>query len=387
MKPLIRSNILINTNPAGLKEEVERQIAYVKAKNTAEDKEGKTALILGCSTGYGLSSRITAAFAYKMHTIGVSLEKEPTERRNGTAGFYNNEAFDEAAKRENLDAKTFNLDAFSDEARKEVVEYLKNLKKTGGKVDLFIYSLASPVRKDPENGTLYKSLIKSIGQDYSGKAVNIATDKLETVTVKGALREEIDSTVKVMGGEDLELWVSSLLEEGLLHKDSLILSYSYIGPECTHAIYLDGTIGEAKKDLQRRTKKIDEMLKKNDSGRAYVSVNKGLVTKSSAVIPVISLYLSVLFKVMKGKGTHEGCIEQMYRLFNERLYTKKEIPTDENGLIRIDDLEMNDDVQQKVKEAMEKVTDENMKELCDIKGFKEDFLLTGGFKLGDLEES
>lgn len=385
MKPLIRSNILINSNPEGLKKEVERQISYIKEKCGAlkNEKKGKTALILGCSTGYGLSSRITAAFGYGMKSVGVSLEKEPTERRNGTAGFYNNEAFSKAAAKDGLEEKTFNLDAFSNEAREEVISFLK---KTAQKVDLFIYSLASPVRKDPLSGTLYKSVIKSIGRDYSGKAINISTSKLETVSVKSATEEEISSTVKVMGGEDMENWVHSLMEAKMLHKESLVLAYSYIGPECTHAIYLDGTIGEAKKDLQRRMRKIDALLREKDSGRAFVSVNKALVTKSSAVIPVISLYISALFKVMKEKGTHEGCIEQMYRLFASRLYSGGEIETDEKQLIRIDDFEMEGDVQQKVKDKMEKVTDENLNALCDIKGFKEDFLMTGGFTLKDLEE-
>ena len=284
-------------------------------------------LVLGCSTGYGLASRISAAFEYGADTIGVSFEKAASQTKGGTPGWYNNAAFDRAAAKDGLFAKTFSADAYSNETRAMIID---EIKKTGKKVDLVVYSLASPVRSDPVKvdpnsaegaHILYKSVIKPIGKTYSGQAIDIMTKTLKESSAEPATEEEIANTVKVMGGEDWQLWMDALSEAGVLNTGCRTVAYSYIGPKLSHAIYRDGTIGQAKKDLEATAHRLNDQLKASVGGAAYVSVNKGLVTRSSAVIPIISLYLSVLFKVMKEKGTHEGCIEQMERLFAERLYT------------------------------------------------------------------
>ncbi len=389
IKPMIRSNICINAHPAGCAKETELQIAYAvsqKAKrNTKTVKEGgkgpSLVLVLGCSTGYGLASRITAAFEYGADTIGVSFEKEPTETRGGTPGWYNNMAFDRAAKKAGLVSKTLNADAFSNETRAAVIE---EIKKTGKTVDLIVYSLASPVRVDPETKEMYRSVIKPKGKPYSGLTVDMMTGKMAQASAEPATEEEIKNTVKVMGGEDWALWIKALAESGVLSQGARTVAYSYIGPELSHAIYRDGTIGEAKKDLEATALRLNDQLKAAVGGAAFVSENKGLVTRSSAVIPIISLYLSIMFKVMKDKGTHEGCIEQMERLFAERLYTGKDSeagipPVDSEHRIRIDDLEMDPETQKEINKRMAKVTEENLPELADMEGYKHDFLAINGF--------
>lgn len=404
IKPMVRSNMCLNAHPAGCAKEVENQIAYVKSqkakRGTKNAKEGgngpKFALVLGCSTGYGLASRISAAFEYGADTIGVSFEKAGTETKGGTPGWYNNLAFDRAAEAEGLFSKTFNADAFSHETRKTIIE---ETKKAGKKIDLVIYSLASPVRLDPDkidpnspegSHILYKSVIKPIGKTYSGQGIDIFAKTLKDAVTEPATEDEIANTVKVMGGEDWELWINQLSDAGVLAEGCRTVAYSYIGPTVTHAIYRDGTIGRAKKHLEETAQKLNEKLSKELNGGAYVSVNKGLVTRSSAVIPIISLYLSILFKVMKKKGTHEGCIEQMERLFAERLYAGEnssaaEVPTDEERRIRVDDWEMQDDVQAEVEKLMTSVNDDNIAEICDIEGFKHDFYAINGFDVGDID--
>lgn len=389
IKPMIRSNICINAHPVGCAKDTERQIAYVKGQKEKRGiksvKEGglgpKVVLVLGCSTGYGLASRISAAFEYGADTIGVSFEKEPTVTKGGTPGWYNNAAFDRAAEKEGLRSVTFNADAFSDECRASVIA---RLKEWGVKADLVIYSLASPVRTDPDTKVLYKSVIKPIGQVYAGAALDMMTGKITQASTNPAEGDDIPNTVKVMGGEDWERWIRQLLDADMLAQGCRTLAYSYIGPSLSHAIYRDGTIGEAKKDLERRAHAIDASLKTALGGGAFVSVNKGLVTRSSAVIPIISLYLGVLFKVMKDKGTHEGCIEQMERLFAERLYTGEnssagEVPVDEENRIRIDDWEMDSAVQAEIDRIMPAVTEENVSELTDLAGLRHDFLNINGF--------
>lgn len=381
---MIRSSICLNSHPVGCAKEVARQITYVKEKMAERGvvATGKMALVLGCSTGYGLASRITAAFEYKMDTIGVSFEKEATVTKGGTPGWYNNKAFDEYAKEAGIYSATFNADAFSNETRQKVID---TIKAHGKKIDLVIYSLASPVRSDPNKTDdkgqhiLYRSVIKPIGRSYKGDAINIMEGKLIHQESDPATDEEISNTVKVMGGEDWELWINALLKAGVLSTSCKTVAYSYIGPALSHAIYRDGTIGEAKKDLEATSDRLNDLLKEKCSGSAYVSVNKGLVTRSSAVIPIISLYLSVLFKVMKKAGTHEGCIEQMERLFSERLYTGAAVPTDDKRRIRIDERELDPAVQSAVDEIMPRVTLDNLKELCDYEGYKHDFLATNGF--------
>ena len=389
IKPMIRSNICINAHPIGCAKETERQINYAVAqkakRNIKSVKEGgkgpATVLVLGCSTGYGLASRIAAAFEYGADTIGVSFEKEGTESRGGTPGWYNNMAFDKAAKKEGLVSITMNADAFSHETRAAVIEEIKKLGKT---VDLVVYSLASPVRVDPDTKEMYKSVIKPIGKVYSGVSVDMMTGKLSQASTEPATEEEIQNTVKGMGGADWALWMDALAKADVLSKGVRTVAYSYIGPELSHAIYRDGTIGAAKKDLEATALKLNEKLSSTLGGAAYVSENKGLVTRSSAVIPIISLYLSIMFKVMKEKGTHEGCIEQMERLFAERLYTGENsaagIPeTDSEHRIRIDDWEMADDVQAEVVKRMEAATEENLSQIADMEGYKHDFLTINGF--------
>ena len=398
IRPMVRSNICLNAHPIGCAKEVERQIEYVKAqkakrgvKTVKEGGEGpKFVLVLGCSTGYGLASRISAAFEYGADTIGVSFEKAGTEKKGGTPGWYNNMAFDKAAKEAGLIAETYSADAFSHETRKMIID---EAKKLGRKFDLIVYSLASPVRSDPDKidpetqqHVLYKSVIKPIGKTYKGMGIDIVKDCLNEGEAVPATEDEIEKTVKVMGGEDWELWINQLSEAGVLADGCRTVAYSYIGPELSHAIYRDGTIGQAKKHLEATAHKLNDKLAAELKGGAYVSVNKGLVTRSSAVIPIISLYLSILFKVMKAKGLHEGCIEQMERLFAERLYTGDNfgagnVPVDSENRIRIDDWEMRDDVQAECSKAMAEVNESNFHELGDIKGYVHDFYAVNGFDI------
>ena len=395
IKPMIRSNICINAHPIGCAKETERQIDYVKSqkskRGTKSAKEGgegpKAVLVLGCSTGYGLASRITAAFEYGADTIGVSFEKEGTEKKGGTPGWYNNKAFDRAATKAGLKTLTLNGDAFSNEVRQQVID---EANKLGLKFDLVVYSLASPVRTDPETKVMYRSVIKPIGKAMTGQAFDTMTGKITEMTAEPATEEEVANTVKVMGGEDWNLWIKALNKAGVLNKGARTVAYSYIGPVHSHAIYRDGTIGAAKKHLEKTALELNDFLAKELGGAAYVSENKGLVTRSSAVIPIISLYLSILFKVMKAKGTHEGCIEQMERLFAERLYTGAnskagEVPVDKDHLIRIDDWELAEDVQAEVAKAMESVTEENLAQLGDLEGYRHDFLAVNGFDIAGVD--
>ena len=384
IKPMIRSNICINAHPIGCAQDTRNQIAYVlkqKAeKGIKSAKEGgyapKSVLVLGCSTGYGLASRIAAAFEFGADTIGVSFEKEATETKAGTPGWYNNLTFDTEAKKAGLKSVTFNMDAFSDECRKAVID---EAKKLGMKFDLVVYSLASPVRTDPDTKVLYRSVIKPIGKPYGGASLDMMTGKITVTEVQPAEGDDIPNTVKVMGGEDWERWINQLSAAGVLAESVRTVAYSYIGPKYSHPIYRDGTIGEAKKDLEARASNINKALSAI-GGNAYVSVNKGLITRSSAVIPVIAQYLGCLFKVMKEKGTHEGCIEQMERLFTQRLFTEdKKVPVDSENRIRIDDWELAADVQAKIDEYMAKITPENVTEYIDLEGIRHDFLMINGF--------
>lgn len=388
IKPMIRSNICINAHPIGCAKDTARQIAYVKEQKTKRGiktvaeggKAPKTVLVLGCSTGYGLASRISAAFEYGADTIGVSFEKEASEKKYGTPGWYNNKEFDKEAAAAGLKSVTLNADAFSDETRSNVIALAK---EWGVKFDLVIYSLASPVRTDPDTQVLYKSVIKPIGSVYAGAALDMMTGAITQASTAPAEGDDIPNTVKVMGGEDWERWMKQLKEADVLADGCRTVAYSYIGPALSHAIYRDGTIGEAKKDLEKRGRTIDESLK-SIGGAAYVSVNKGLVTRSSAVIPIISLYLGVLFKIMKKQGTHEGCIEQMERLFAERLYTGENngpgsVPVDSENRIRIDDWEMDPKVQEEVDKIMPNVTEANVAEMVDLEGLRHDFLIINGF--------
>lgn len=384
IQPMIRSNMCVNAHPKGCATDVRNQIAYVQKKRAergAPKDAPKTVLVLGCSTGYGLASRINAAFGFGAATIGVSFEKEGSDEPNlksGTPGWYNNMAFGKYAKDAGLEAVTYNGDAFSHEMRRNVIETLKKMDR---KVDLLVYSVASAVRVDPDNGTLYRSVLKPIGKPFSGETIDCMTGKISTISAEPATEEEAANTVKVMGGEDWALWVRQLKDAGVLANGVKTVAYSYIGPALSHAIYRDGTIGGAKKHLEATARELNAELERDLKGEAYVSVNKGLVTRSSAVIPIIPLYLSVLFKVMKEQGTHEGCIEQMERLMNERLYTGSAVPTDENHLIRIDDWELDPKVQEEVNRRMATITQENFAQVGDLNGYRHDFLATNGFDI------
>lgn len=373
IQPKIRANICLTAHPLGCAKEVERQIRYVQQKGPFTGP--KKVLVIGSSTGYGLASRIVVAFGSGAATLGVSFEKPGSAKGPGTAGWYNTLAFDHYATKAGLVTHSINADAFSDATKDQVCQWIAD---QWGKIDLLIYSLASPVRTDPKTGVQYRSALKPRGSDFTAKSVDPFTGTFSENTIPASTPEEEEATVKVMGGEDWELWVEALQARDLLERGFLTVAYSYIGPEVTQAIYRHGTIGKAKEHLEATAHGLTQKLQ-GLGGRALVSVNKALVTRASAVIPVVSLYVSVLYKVMKARGTHETCIEQMDRLFRTRLYTGGPIPVDENGLVRIDDWEMDPAVQAEVKAIWERITPENVHELADLEGFKEEFLRMHGF--------
>ena len=382
IKPMIRNNICLNTNPEGCAANVRKQIEYAKKNLKKENNSPKLVLVAGCSNGYGLASRICAGFGYGCATVGLSFENEPTEKRTGTPGYYNNRAFDEEAAKAGIVSITLNGDAFSGEMKLKTSEAVRQAADKAGipaKIDLFIYSLASPVRTDPKTGVMHKSVIKPVGNAFSGRTLNVMDGTFGAANAEPASEDEIFNTVKVMGGEDWELWMEALDKEGFLSTQTRTVAYTYIGPESSWAIYKNGTIGRAKEDLERACREINKKLRANISG-AWVSVNKALVTRSSAVIPTIPLYISCLFKVMKEMGLHEGCIEQIARLYRERLYSPDgKVPVDSENRIRLDDWEMRSDVQKAVEAKMKIVTAENVFTETDILGFRHDFLEAHGF--------
>lgn len=383
--PMVRNNIFLNAHPDGCAKEVSLQIAQtasLKAKidaigTAAGRRSPKHVLIIGCSTGYGLASRIVAAFAYGASTVGFSYEKEPSAAKTASPGWYANKAFDAQAEKRGLFAKTFNIDAFSREAKDLAV----NTARAGGfSYDLVIYSLASPVRVDPDTGTMYRSVIKPIGRDYAGKTADVFTGKISESHVLPAEGKEVEETVKVMGGEDWTLWLDALAASNTLARGAITVAYSYIGPPLSWPIYRDGTIGRAKEHLEKSAKAI-QAKHAGLAVQAFVSINKAVVTRASAVIPVIPLYVSTLFKVMKERKLHEDCLDQMLRLFSERLYLKESpaVPVDAEGRIRLDELEMGASVQEEVSARLARINEENLFELADIEGFRRDFLRAHGF--------
>ena len=373
VKPRVRSFICLTAHPEGCAENVRQQIQHVKQQGPIEDGP-KRVLVIGASTGYGLSSRIAAAFGCGADTIGVFFEKPSEKGRTASPGWYNACAFDQAARNAGLVSKSLNGDAFSDEMKQQTIETIKD---TLGQVDQVIYSLASPRRTDPETGQTWKAVLKPIGESFENK--NLDTDKkvVTTVSIDPANEDDIENTTKVMGGEDWERWIRALAEADVLAQGVQTLAYSYIGPEVTWPIYTNGTIGRAKADLDRAVDAINQKLSSLD-GRAIVSVNKALVTQASSAIPVVPLYISILFKVMKAVGNHEGCIEQMDRLYR-RLYSSGEIPLDDDGRIRLDDWEMRPDIQQKVAGTWVRIQTDNLAELADFQGYQEEFLRLFGF--------
>jgi len=388
---MVRSNICLNSHPAGCAATVQRQIDYVK--KTLKPVNGvtpKLVLVIGCSNGYGLASRIAAAFGYGAVTVGISREKLPSEKHTATPGYYNNLAFDHEAKKAGLAAKTLEGDAFSAEMKAEIAAAVRSAAaeaKIPAKIDLVVYSIASPVRTDPVTGVTYKSVIKPIGKAFSGITIDIMNGAFGTANAEAATEEEIFNTVKVMGGEDWELWIDALEKERLLSLDTRTIAYTYIGPEHSWPIYKNGTIGKAKEDLERAERDIKTKYKGKIAG-AWVSVNKALVTRASAVIPVIPLYVSCLFRVMKEMNLHEGCIEQIARLYRDRLYAGKDtssIPGDSEGRIRMDDWEMLAEVQEAVTQKMKIVTPENVFTETDVAGFRSDFLEAHGFGIEGID--
>jgi enoyl-[acyl-carrier protein] reductase/trans-2-enoyl-CoA reductase (NAD+) len=373
IEPRMRGFICLTAHPDGCAQNVKNQIAFVKSKGKIDG--AKKVLVIGASTGFGLASRITSAFGAGAGTIGVFFEKPPSEGKTATPGWYNSAAFETEAQKAGLYAKSINGDAFSNEVKQQTIELIK---ADLGQVDMVIYSLASPVRMHPTTGILHRSVLKPIDQTFSNKTVDFHTGVVSQVTIEPANQEDIDNTVVVMGGEDWAMWIDALQSAGVLANGAITIAYSYIGPEVTEAVYRKGTIGRAKDDLEATAFNITDSLK-SINGKAYVSVNKALVTQASSAIPVIPLYISLLYKIMKAEGIHEGCIEQIQRLFEQRLYTGNEIPTDEKGRIRIDDWEMRDDVQERIKTLWEKATSENLTEIGDLAGYKQDFLNLFGF--------
>ena len=373
IEPKIRGFICLTAHPKGCEQNVVNQIDYVKSKEPV--KGPSKVLIIGASTGFGLASRITSAFGSNAATVGVFYEKPPAPGKTASPGWYNSAAFEEQAHKAGLYAKSINGDAFSDEVKQKTIELIK---ADLGQVDLVIYSLASPRRTNPKTGITHNSVLKPIGDTtFSNKTVDFHTGKVSEVSIAPANEEEIENTVAVMGGDDWEMWITDLKAAGLLAEGAVTVAYSYIGPSVTEAVYRKGTIGRAKDHLEATAFKISDHLS-DLHGKAYVSVNKALVTQASSAIPVIPLYISLLYKVMKEKGVHEGTIEQIQRLFADRLY-KNEVPLDEAGRIRIDDWEMDEDVQEKVAALWAEATDETLPQIGDLQGYKKDFLNLFGF--------
>ena len=377
----MRGFICLTAHPEGCEKNVVNQIEYVKSKGPIEGP--KNVLVIGASTGFGLASRIAAAFGSNAATIGVFFEKPPAEGKTATPGWYNSAAFQKHALEAGLYAKSINGDAFSNEIKKKTIDLIK---KDLGKIDLIIYSLASPVRMHPKTGVLHRSVLKPIGVTYTNKTVDFHTGIVSTISIEPCTEEDITNTVAVMGGEDWEMWIDALKEADVLAPNALTLAYSYIGPSLTEAVYRKGTIGRAKDHLEATAFKIADKLK-HTGGNAFVSVNKALVTQASSAIPVIPLYISLLYKVMKKDENHEGCIEQIQRLFKDRLYTSNEIPVDEKGRIRIDDWEMLDSVQSQVAELWPEANTESLPLIGDLQGYKSEFLSLFGFGLDSIDYS
>ncbi len=373
-----RGFICVTAHPEGCRRRVEEQVATVRKSAPTPVEGPKRVLVLGSSTGYGLSTRIATAWGFGAKTVGVFLERPPESRRTASAGYYNTAAFHRLAAAEGLYAGAINGDAFSDETKKDTVQLVR---KELGKLDLVVYSLAAPRRTNPESGETLQSVLKPIGDDYTGKTVDLSNGTVSEVVLEPAEEDEIVATVSVMGGEDWQMWMDLLGQEDLLAEGVRTLAYSYVGPEVTWPIYRDGTIGMAKKDLVQTGHVLNDTLAAKYGGGAWVSVNKAVVTQASAAIPVVPLYLSLLFRVMKEKGLHEGCIEQMSRLCLNHLAGEKEVQVDGQRLIRLDDLELRDDVQDAVAELWDQVNTENLNKVSDYQEFRKEFSRLFGFQV------
>jgi len=375
VEPKVRGFICTSAHAIGCSGNVNHQVDYIKARPKIDG--AKKVLVLGASTGYGLASRITTAFAGGAATIGVIFDKPADGRRTASAGWYNTAAFERRAHEEGLYAKSINGDAFSAEIKQQTIAMIK---EDLGQVDLIVYSLASP-RRNMADGTTYNSVLKTTDGEYTNTSIDLKNNILTEVTIPQATEEEILSTVKVMGGEDWKDWISELSKAGVLAPVTVTVAYSYLGPAMTHPIYLNGSIGMAKKHLSDTA---DQICREFSGVTAYISVNKALVTQASAAIPIVPLYISILYKVMKEMGIHEGCIEQMYRLYHDKLYTAKPV-LDPEGRLRVDDWEMRADVQERIAKIWPEIRTENIDLYCDIIGYWEDFYQMFGFRLPSVD--
>ena len=378
IEPRTRGFICLTSHPIGCAQNVKNQIEYVQSKGKING--AKKVLVIGSSTGFGLASRISSAFGSDAATIGVFFDKPASAGRPASPGFYNTAAFEQEANAAGLYAKSINGDAFSNEIKEQVINLIK---EDLGQIDLVIYSLASPVRTHPDSGKRFKSVLKPIGEVFSNKTVDFHTGNVSEISINPAEGEDVENTVTVMGGEDWKMWMDALSNAGVLSEGIKTVAYSYIGPEVTKPVYRNGTIGAAKDHLEATAFTITNDLK-SLNGNAYVSVNKALVTQASSAIPVIPLYISLLYKTMKAKGIHEGCIEQIQRLYSERLFGG-DLSLDEKGRIRIDDWEMREDVQAEISKLWEEATTENLSEIGDLQGYSDDFYNLFGFKVAGVD--
>ena len=374
IEPKIRGFLCTTAHPVGCEALVQEQIDSVRSRGPIP-KGPKKALIIGSSTGFGLSSRIAAAFGSGAGTLGLAFERPPEKGRTASPGWYQTQAFEKAAQKAGLFAKSLNGDAFSEELKTQAIAILKN---ELGPVDLIVYSLASPRRTHPKTGVVYKSVLKPIGAPYTNKTLDFNNGAVTTITLEPATPEEVEHTTAVMGGEDWEMWIDLLQKEGLLAPGAVTMAYSYIGPNVTQPVYRNGTIGAAKNHLEKTAHALDARFKAI-GGRAFISVNKALVTQASSAIPFMPLYISLLYKVMKEKGIHEGCLEQMDRLFRTKLYSGDSVPVDEHNRIRMDDWELREDVQAEVDRLWQTVDTANGSGFADIAGYKADFHRLYGF--------
>lgn len=375
IEPKIRGFICTTAHPDGCRANVKQQINYVKAQPKITGM--KSVLVIGASAGYGLASRISAAFGGGAATLGIIFDKPASGSRTASAGWYNTAAFEEFANADGLYAKTINGDAFSQEVKQQAIE---TIKADLGKVDLVIYSLAAP-RRTMADGTTVTSVLKTTGQDYTNKTIDLKNRTVSEITIPQATEQEIADTVTVMGGSDWMDWIDALNSAGVLADNALTVAYSYIGPELTHPMYFNGSIGAAKADLAKTAKAITE---KFDNVTGYISVNKALVTQSSSAIPIVPLYISILYKIMKEHGTHEGCIEQMYRLLAQKLLLAQP-EVDNEGMLRLDDWEMREEIQEEVSKIWAQLNSENVSELTDLDGYWKDFYQMFGFQMDGID--
>ena len=379
IKPRTRGFICTTAHPEGCAAQVQEQVEYVQAKPAIDGP--RNVLVIGASAGYGLASRIVAAFGAGANTVGIYRQGESVRGRTASAGWYNSAAFEKAAEKAGLKSFSVTGDAFTDETKAKAVELIRSKL---GQVDLVVYSVASARRTNPVTGAAANSVLKPIGQAYTNKTVNFHNGEVSLITIDPAMQEEINETVEVMGGDDWQLWIDALQQGGVLADGAATVAYSYIGSKITQAIYREGTIGQAKDHLEATARRLNDQLSAN-GGRAYVTVSKALVTQSSSAIPVVPLYISALYKVMKEKGIHEGCIEQTYRLFADRLYASEGVPLDAEGRIRIDDWELREDVQEEVAKLWAEVTTENIEQITDLEGYRREFFQLFGFETDGID--